>query len=58
VLRLTSTTARIGPEGMYLPESIGVGYGPGGGSGTSVDALLAEAGQALKAEDNTVLRKD
>jgi len=48
----------IGPEGMYLPESIGVGYGPGGGSGTSVDALLAEAGQALKAEDNTVLRKD
>jgi len=30
VIRLTSTTAMLGPEGMYLPQSIGVGYGPGG----------------------------
>jgi len=26
----------IGPEGMYLPESIGVGYGPGGAGGGGV----------------------
>jgi len=38
----------IGPEGMYLPESIGVGYGPGGSGGsvaipTSYDLSVAAA---------------
>jgi len=43
VIRLTSTTAMIGPEGMYLPESIGVGYGPGGagGGGSSLAPLYS-----------------
>jgi len=31
----------IGPEGMYLPESIGVGYGPGGSSGGGAPPAFA-----------------
>lgn len=59
-MRLSTTSAIIGLEGMYLPDSIGAGYGLTGTSGGVglLDALLSESGSALRAEDNTVLRKD
>jgi len=41
----------IGPEGMYLPQSIGVGYGPGGSSGGGGGATQFSPFFRLKADD-------